>query len=138
MSAHHPLPPEYRVPRVELDIVEDLDLPNLSEVGAVLDRVLSLQPAEVVIDLSECRHIDAAAIGLLLDIQRRLSRGGGVLTLRAPHPRIRRILDIAHLNEALGTVASPSPSPSPPPRGRTSVGPLGTVRGRARVTTAAS
>ncbi|MEH0824204.1 STAS domain-containing protein [Micromonospora sp. CPCC 205739] len=124
------------MPRVELDIVEDLDLPNLSEVGAVLDRVLSLQPAEVVIDLSECRHIDAAAIGLLLDIQRRLSRGGGVLTLRAPHPRIRRILDIAHLNEALGTVASPSPPP--PQRGRTSAGPLGSVRGRARVTPAAS
>ncbi|MEU2611034.1 STAS domain-containing protein [Micromonospora sp. NPDC007271] len=95
MTAHHPLPPECRVPRVELDITAELDLPRLPEVGTVLDRVLALQPAEVVIDLSECRHLDPAAIGLLLDVERRLARRGGVLTLRDPHPRIRRILDSA-------------------------------------------
>ena len=135
MSTHHPPVPECRVPRVELDITEELDLPHLSEVGAVLDRVLSLQPMEVVIDLSECRHIDAAAIGLLLDVQRRLSRRGGVLALRDPHPRIRRILDTAHLDGALRVVAAPPP-PRPPGDGALP-GPLGTVRGRARVASAA-
>ncbi|WP_374628116.1 STAS domain-containing protein [Micromonospora sp. A3M-1-15] len=40
-----------------------------------------------MIDLSECRHVDAAAIGLLLNVQRRLSRGGGVLIVRAMSPR---------------------------------------------------
>ena len=136
MTARHPLTSEYRVPRVELDIIEELDLPHLSEVGAVLDRVLSLQPAEVVIDLSECRHIDAAAIGLLLDVRRRLSRRGGVLTVRAPHPRIRRILDTAHLDEALRIIAS-SPPPRPP-RGGALPRQAGAARGRARITPAVS
>ncbi|WP_435818952.1 STAS domain-containing protein [Micromonospora chersina] len=63
-----------------------------------------------MIDLSECRHVDAAAIGLLLDVQRRLNRRGGVLTVRAPHPRIRRILDTADLGRALRVEASPPPA----------------------------
>ncbi|MEV0430952.1 STAS domain-containing protein [Micromonospora sp. NPDC050495] len=131
MTSRHPPEPECRVPRVELDIVDELDLPHLAEVGAALDRVLSLQPAEVVIDLSECRQIDAAAIGLLLDVQRRLARSGGALTLRDPHPRIRRILDTAHLDQVLRIVASPPPPRSP--RGEAAGGPIGPVRGRARV-----
>lgn len=131
MTSHSPPEPECRVPRVELDIVDELDLPHLTEVGAALDRVLSLRPAEVVIDLSECRHVDAAAIGLLLDVQRRLSRGGGSLTLRDPHPRIRRILDTAQLHQVLRVVAS-SPPPRAP-RGEVAGGPIGPVRGRARV-----
>jgi anti-anti-sigma factor len=124
------------VPRVELDLVEDLDLPHLPEVSAVLDQVLSLQPTEVVIDLSECRHIDAAAIGLLLDVRRRLNRRGAVLVVRAPHPRIRRILDTADLGETPRTGAPPPP-PWPARRG---VLPrqVPAARGQARVTPATS
>jgi len=134
VTAHHPLPPECRVPRVELDITAELDLPRLSEVGAVLDRILSLHPAEVVIDLSGCRHLDAAAIGLLLDVQRRLTRRGGVLTLRDPHPRIRRILDTARPDQPLPAGDS---APRPPSGGGDAfgAGPAGPALGRARVVT---
>lgn len=124
------------MPRVELDLVEDLDLARLSEVSAVLDRVLSLQPTEVVIDLSECRHIDAAAIGLLLDVRRRLSRRGGVLVVRAPHPRIRRILDTAELGETPQVVAPPPPPWQPRSGILRRQAPA--ARGQARVTPAAS
>ncbi|SCF08200.1 anti-anti-sigma factor [Micromonospora viridifaciens] len=135
MTTRHPLPPECRVPRVELDITAELDLPRLPEVGAVLDRILALQPAEVVIDLSECRHLDPAAIGLLLDVERRLTRGDGVLTIRDPHPRIRRILDSARHEHSpppdAGRRAQPmggEPAGSPPAR---------PALGRARVVTRA-
>ncbi|SCG54296.1 anti-anti-sigma factor [Micromonospora siamensis] len=122
------------MPRVEIDIVEELALPQLSEVGVAIDRVLSLQPMEVVIDLSECRHVDAAAIGLLLDVRRRLNRRGAVLTIRAPHPRIRRILDTAALDGPPHVVTSPAPVRQPsndPRRSRP-----GAVQGRARVAAA--
>ncbi|MEU3453506.1 STAS domain-containing protein [Micromonospora sp. NPDC006766] len=130
MTTHQPLPAECRVPRVELDITSELALSRLSEVGAVLDRILSLQPGEVVIDLSECRHLDAAAIGLLLDAQRRMTRRGGVLTLRDPHPRIRRILDTAGPDQPR-QVADATPAMNDPAGG----GPARPALGRARVVT---
>ncbi|MFU8871666.1 STAS domain-containing protein [Micromonospora sp. SL4-19] len=132
MTAHQPLPPECRVPRVELDIVDELDLPRLPEIGAVLDRVLSLHPAEVVIDLSGCRHLDAAAIGLLLDVQRRMARRGGLLTLRDPHPRIRRILDTARDKEPLPVVGAPA-RPQPARSSAAGAEPTKPALGRAQV-----
>ncbi|MFI2649921.1 MULTISPECIES: STAS domain-containing protein [Micromonospora] len=114
-------PPEGAVPHVRVDITEELDLAGLSEVALVLDRVLALAPREVTIDLADCRHVDAAAIALLFDVHRRLARRHALLTLRNPHPRIRRILDTARLGDTVPIVDTPRPD-----------GP--TARGRARVT----
>nr|WP_196925038.1 STAS domain-containing protein [Micromonospora vinacea] len=87
--------------------------------GAVFDRLLALHPAQVVVDLSGCRHIDAAAIGLLLDVHRRLARADGVLTVRDPNPRIRRILHAARLDQILPVVdTAPSSPPGTPPGGQ--------------------
>ncbi|MET8230634.1 STAS domain-containing protein [Micromonospora sp. NPDC005298] len=91
--------------------VSELDLACLPEAGTVFDRLLALQPRQVVLDLSACRHIDAAAVGLLLDLHRRLSRADAVLTLANPNPRIRRILKITHLDRVLSIVTD-----RPPPR----------------------
>ncbi|MDI5937002.1 MULTISPECIES: hypothetical protein [Micromonospora] len=74
---------------------------------------------EVMIGLPECRHVDAAAIGLLLDVQRRVSRHGGVLTSGAPSLRTRRIIGTGN-----GTVPRTSFRqsivPAVTPAGRTS------------------
>ncbi|GAB4106430.1 STAS domain-containing protein [Micromonospora taraxaci] len=100
------LPTRYTLPLVEVRVAE-LDLACLPEVGAMFDRVLALCPAQVVVDLSDCRHLDAAAIGLLLDVHRRLSRADAVLTVRNPNPRVGRILHIAHLDQVLSIVTDP-------------------------------
>ncbi|MGC3862630.1 STAS domain-containing protein [Micromonospora chersina] len=114
-------PPEGAVPHVRVDITEELDLAGLPEVALVLDRVLALAPREVTIDLADCRHVDAAAIALLFDVHRRLARRHGLLTLRNPHPRIRRILDTARVGDTVPIVDTPRPDRP-------------TARGRARVT----
>ncbi len=88
------------MPLVEVSITE-FDLSCLPETGAVLDQLLALRPGQVVIDLAGCRHIDAAAIGLLLDVHRRMVRAGGVLAVRNPNPRITRILQTARLDQIL-------------------------------------
>lgn len=119
-------PPECAVPLVEVAITEELDLAGLSEVAVVLDRILALEPRKVTIDLAGCRHVDAAAVALLLDVHRRLARQGGVLTVRDPHPRIRRILDTARLGETVPIVSGRAGSPSP-------TADSATARGRARV-----
>ncbi|MEV4725759.1 anti-anti-sigma factor, partial [Micromonospora humida] len=58
--------PECTVPLVEVCVTDDLDLAALARSRQVFDRLVALRPAHVVVDLSECRHLDAAAIGLLL------------------------------------------------------------------------
>ncbi|MFF0366665.1 STAS domain-containing protein [Micromonospora sp. NPDC005087] len=118
--------------------VTELDLACLPAAGAVFDRLMALSPAQVVVDLSGCRHIDAAAIGLLLDVHRRLARTAGALTIRDPNPRIRRILHTARLDQVLPIVTGPPPSiPGAPATGPepASAQPALVAYGRASVTT---
>ncbi|MEU4531325.1 STAS domain-containing protein [Micromonospora ureilytica] len=122
------------LPLVELCITE-FDLACLPATGAVFDRLLALRPAHVVVDLSGCRHIDAAAIGLLLDVHRRLARVDGVLTVRNPNPRIRRILHTARLDQVLPVVDIASSSSCTPTTGQEpgSTPPALVAHGRASV-----
>ncbi|MFV2101623.1 STAS domain-containing protein [Micromonospora sp. LOL_024] len=150
MSA--PRRPECSVPFVEVSITE-FDLTCLPETGAVFDQLLALHPDQIVIDLAGCRHIDAAAIGLLLDVHRRMIRAGGVLAVRNPNPRIIRILQTARLDQILpvrtdagpaSVVAADSPAATviaagaeAAPAGGTSLpdaAPRATAYGRATVT----
>lgn len=134
MTAPQPASPECTVPRIEVGITEDLHLAALPEIGAVFDRILSLHPREVLVDLSECRHIDAAAISLLLDVHRRLTRRRAVLTLRDPNPRIRTILRTARLDAALPIVTTDAAEATAAARRpRPGGGALSAVHGRARV-----
>ncbi|GIJ41710.1 hypothetical protein Vwe01_50350 [Micromonospora andamanensis] len=107
-----PRRPECSVPLVEVSITE-FDLACLPETGAVLDQLLALHPQQVVIDLAGCRHIDAAAIGLLLDVHRRMIRSGGVLAVRNPNPRITRILQTARLDQILPVHTDAAATPAP-------------------------
>ncbi|MEU8207871.1 STAS domain-containing protein [Micromonospora sp. NPDC049044] len=109
-----PAPTPCTLPLVEVGVTE-LDLDCLPAAGAVFDKLLTLRPRQIIVDLSKCQHIDAAAIGLLLDVHRRLARTDGVLTVRDPNPRIERILHSARLDRVLRIVASPPSGPPVPP-----------------------
>ena len=84
-------------------VIEDDDRIRLSLVLA-LEDALTMHPEQLVLDLASCPFIDATAIGMLLDIHRRVWTSGGRLTLRAPSPRVRRTLQIAHVNHVLRMV----------------------------------
>ncbi|WP_433125445.1 STAS domain-containing protein [Micromonospora sp. CA-240977] len=99
----------YALPLVEVCITR-FDLACLPETGVVFDRLLALRPAQVVVDLADCRYIDAAAIGLLLDVHRRLACADGVLVVRNPNHRIQRILHHARLDQVLSIAVGASPA----------------------------
>ncbi|MDG6109960.1 STAS domain-containing protein [Dactylosporangium aurantiacum] len=91
-------------PLVEIMVTEELDAGSEPRVRALLEDALTLHPEQLIIDLAGCPFIDATAIGMLLDIHRQVWTSGGRLTLRAPSPRVRRTLQIAHVNHVLRMV----------------------------------
>ncbi|MFY1594792.1 STAS domain-containing protein [Micromonospora sp. WMMD737] len=127
-------PASYALPLVEVRLTQ-LDLACLPETGAVFDRLLALRPEQVVVDLAGCRYIDAAAIGLLLDVHRRLTSTNGVLVVRNPNHRIQRILHHTRLTQVLPIVGESPPAtrdPAPENEPRTAA-PALVALGRARV-----
>lgn len=74
-----------------------LDVTTLPRVREQLDQAAAGRPARLVVDLSACTFVDASALAVLLDVHRRLSRSGGVLTLRGACPRVLRLLSLTGL-----------------------------------------
>ncbi|MFJ6194685.1 STAS domain-containing protein [Micromonospora sp. NPDC092111] len=104
--------PQCTVPLVEVCITDDLHLASLPRSRQVFEQLLGLRPAHVVVDLSDCRHLDAAAVGLLLDVHRQLVRHGGVLTLRDPSVPALRVLRAARVSRVLPMVTTPRALPA--------------------------
>jgi anti-anti-sigma factor len=98
---------------------EELDTRAAARLHGLLDMALALQPGQLVVDLTACPFLDAATIGVLLDVHRRAWRAGGQLTLRSPSPRLRRILQLSrvdHVFHITPTISTPTTSPQPGPR----------------------
>ena len=74
-----------------------LDLSTLARVSEQLDEAMAARPSRLVVDLSGCSFVDAAALAMLLEAHRRTSRSGGVLTLCGCSPRVLRLLSLTGL-----------------------------------------
>jgi anti-anti-sigma factor len=88
-------------PTIEVVITQELDAAAVPRVAALLNEAVDLHPGNLVVDLAECPFVDAAAIGMLLDVHRRLFSAGGRLTLRSPGPRVTRTLRLARVDNVL-------------------------------------
>ena len=74
-----------------------LDVTTLPRVREELEQALACRPAVLVVDLSACTFVDASALAVLLDLHRRMSRTGAVLTLHGCCPRVLRLLSLTGL-----------------------------------------
>lgn len=101
-----------RVPVIEVIVTEELDAGAVPRLDARLAEALELRPARLIVDLQGCSRIDAAAIGLLVDVHRRARRAGGLLTLRAPSPRLLRNLELARADRVLQISARTDSEPA--------------------------
>jgi anti-anti-sigma factor len=56
---------------------------------------------DVIVDLSRTEFLDSIAIGVLLQTWQRLRAADRELVIRSPHERIRRVLQIAAIDEVV-------------------------------------
>jgi anti-anti-sigma factor len=113
--------------QLEIRITTPLSAATADDIGGLLDNAVTLRPAHLIIDLTDCEYLDATGIGLLLDIHRRTWQSGGRLSLRGMSPRLRRILKLARVDRVLHTATPPAryrPEHGPP---TTEAAPFGTT-----------
>jgi anti-sigma B factor antagonist len=82
----------------------ELDLATAGDLEAALERTGAR--GRVVIDLSECEFLDSSGIRVLLTEAGRCESEGGSLAVVAPHPRVRRPLELAEVDSWLSIHAS--------------------------------
>lgn len=75
---------------------------DMTNAGYVRDEMLAAVPNDaltLVIDLSECRYLDSAAIEVVFDLSRRLGRRRQELRLVVPDDSpLRRVLTLTDVN----------------------------------------
>ncbi len=86
----------------------ELDLLTAPTLVAQIADLVRAEPADVVLDLVETEFIDSAGLAILLNLQRRLDRRGRRLRVVCDDGPVRRVIEMARLEEALGVVPVPA------------------------------
>ena len=63
--------------------------------------IIAAQSAELTVDVSRLRFIDAGGLGLLALMHRRVIESGGQMSLIGATPRLKHLLHITHLEHLL-------------------------------------
>jgi anti-anti-sigma factor len=79
----------------------EVDITNASYVGDELTRSVPNDAVSLVVDLSETRYLDSAAIELLFDLSRRLARRRqGLRLVLPPASPLKRVLVLTEIGSA--------------------------------------
>lgn len=85
----------------------EVDLATSPRLEQALDEALSAAGATgVCVDLSKVEFMDSAGLRVLVAARRRADDSGLSMTLREPHDRVRRIIEITGLAEVFGLAAN--------------------------------
>ena len=75
----------------------EIDLHTCPEFRAVLQKLIDENQAQIILDMEEVPYVDSAALGVLVDTQRRLKERNGMLHLAAVTPFVMRAFEITRL-----------------------------------------
>ena len=103
-TLEHAIPP---TPLVEIIVKDDLTQTGAARLLMLLTDALDMRPQQLVVDLGGCQLADAGAVDVLLTIHRRAWAIGSRLTLRAPSPRMRRLLKLTRTEHVFNVTAMP-------------------------------
>jgi anti-sigma B factor antagonist len=99
---------EYRAAGIiTIAVHGELDLLTAPKLAAQIGELLRSEPADVVLDLAETEFIDSAGLAVLLNVQRRLERRRRQLRVICDAGPVRRVIEMARLEETLGIVPAP-------------------------------
>lgn len=87
----------------------DHDISTVPHLSGVLAQVFGDEIADVVIDLSGVRFMDASTIGVILRGKRLLTAESRTLTLRAPSSVASRLLELCRLSDLVDAPPSGAP-----------------------------
>jgi anti-sigma B factor antagonist len=76
----------------------ELDLHTASQLGEALE---STESARVVLDLTDAPFIDSTALGLIVDVSKRMARQDRKLLVVAGNPTVARVLQLTGLDQTL-------------------------------------
>jgi anti-anti-sigma factor len=84
---------------VVVQVEGDLDMATSSRLTEALERADAGD--RIIVDLSECTFLDSSAVRVLVAGARTAQTAGGDMALVARDPGIRRVLEIAAIDELL-------------------------------------
>jgi anti-sigma B factor antagonist len=79
----------------------EIDIVTAPAIRRCLMAAISGGDVHVAVDMSGVTFLGAAGIGVLVAAANRARDAGGSLSLRAPSPRVRWLLDVLHLDAVL-------------------------------------
>jgi anti-sigma B factor antagonist len=79
----------------------EIDIATCPAIRRFLMAAISGGDVHLAVDVSGVAFIDASGIGVLVAAANRARQAGGGLTLLAPSPQVRRLLDILRLDAVL-------------------------------------
>jgi len=79
----------------------EIDISTCPAVRRLLMAAISGGNVHLAVDMSGVTFIDAGGIGVLVAVANRARQAGGGLSLLAPSPQVRRLLDVFHLDAIL-------------------------------------
>jgi len=79
----------------------EIDIATAPAIRRFLMAAISGGNVHLAVDMSGVAFIDASGIGVLVAAANRARQAGGGLTLLAPSPQVRRLLDVLHLDAIL-------------------------------------
>jgi anti-sigma B factor antagonist len=87
-------------------VTGELDILTAPKLATRLNDLIRRGRGNIVIDLSEAGFIDSLGLHALLNLQRRLSRRSRSLAVICGDGPVRRAIELARLENALGVVSS--------------------------------
>ena len=79
----------------------EIDIFTCPAIRRFLMAAISGGDIQLAVDMSGVTFIDASGIGVLVAAANRARQAGGGLSLLAPSPQVRRLLDVCHLDTIL-------------------------------------
>jgi anti-sigma B factor antagonist len=89
-----------------LELRGELDILTAPRLATELHAIVRRTHGDLVIDLREAVFIDSAGLYVLLNVHRRLDRAGRKLTVVCDEGPVKRVIELARLDETLGVTTS--------------------------------